>query len=299
MSKRKHPAPQQPGYGESRFPDPFAPGHRNPPGNAPAGRPDQWNPPQRPLEGTVLPARSRGVAMPRRRGRWLTVGVPATLGGALGFSTFMVFGVSSLIGGGGLLTPLLAGLAIAAVAGGGTGLLLRNRKPKPVRLVAPDAQMPEGTRTLLEKSVKATTQQRRRLVKVRRRAAGPAAKPVFRRADALLQRINALLGSGSLQSRRPSDGDVMMLEGMATRYIPDLVDALEETVGFLASFEGDGRNKSLANLESIDQQLKVLAEGIERIESDVADGVSRSLEVHSEFLKVRFADQHLNPIIDI
>lgn len=237
--------------------------------------------------------------MPRRRGRWLTVGVPAFLGVSLGFSTFIVFGVSSLIGGGGLLTPLLAGLAIAAVAGGGTGFLLRNRAPKPARLAAPDAQMPDGTRTLLEKSVKATTQQRRRLVKVRRRGAGPAAKPVFRRADGLLQRIDALLGSGSLQSRRPSDGDVMMLEGMATRYIPDLVDALEETVGFLASFEGDGRDKSLANLQSIDRQLEVLCEGIARIESDVADGVTRSLDVHSEFLKVRFADQRLNPIIDI
>ena len=43
-----------------------------------------------------------------------------------------------------------------------------------------------------------------------------AVKPVLNRADALLQRINSLMGSTTLQSRRPSDADVMVLEGMAT-----------------------------------------------------------------------------------
>ena len=91
----------------------------------------------------------------------------------------------------------------------------------------------------------------------------------------------------------------MMLEGMADRYIPDLLDALDENLGFLSSFEGGARETAVANLESIDQQLEVLGEGIERIEADVVSGVSRSLEVHSEFLKTRFSAQRVNPLIDL
>src|SRR5690625_6460000 len=84
------------------------------------------------------------------------------------------------------------------------------------------------------------------------------------------------MGSTTLQSRRPSDADVMVLEGMAARYIPDLVSALEDTVVFLAPSTGAARDKAFANLESIDQQLQALGEDIERIENDVVAGVTRS-----------------------
>lgn len=227
------------------------------------------------------------------------MGVPTVLGGAFGISTFVILGLGSLIGGAGILAPALGGLGVALVVGGGTGFLLRNRRPKKVRLIAADAEMPEGTRAMLEKVARASTQQRRRIVDVRRRASTPAAKTALNRADSLLQRIGALLGSESMQSRAPSDGDVMMLEGMADRYIPDLIDALDENLGFLSSFEGGARETAVANLESIDQQLEVLGEGIERIEADVVSGVSRSLEVHSEFLKTRFSAQRVNPLIDL
>src|SRR5699024_11399455 len=78
--------------------------------------------------------------------------------------------------------------------------------------------------------------------------------------------------------------------GMATRYLPELVDAAEDTVGFLATFKGSARQEALDNLTSIDDQLTVLGEGLERIEHDVVAGVSHSLEVHSEFLRTRFAE---------
>lgn len=282
VSYGQRPAPKRPDPGGSRLPDAFTSSRRG-----------------RPLEGTVHSPRSRSVAVPRRRGRWLTVGVPSVLGGTLGFSTFIVLGVSSLIGGAGLLAPVLAGLGVAAVFGGGTGFLLRNRAPKPARLIANDREMPAGTRPLLEKVVRATTQQHRRLAKMRRRASSSGMKRVVNRAEALLHRVHALLGSGALRSRRASDADVLLLEGMATRYIPDLVDALEETVGSLSSFEGAARAKSFANLQSIDEQLQVLGDGIARIENDIADGVTRSLDVHSEFLKARFETQRANPISDV
>ena len=250
-----------------------------------------------PLEGKIHSPYSKAVSAPRRRGRWLTVGVPSVLGGSLGLGSFLVLGISSLIGGGGLLIPLAAGVGDAAVIGGGTGLLLRNRAPQAVRLNRAAGEIPAATRATLEKIVKDSRSQRRRLHQVRRQTASPAAKQILQRTETLLMRIDALLGSASLQSRRSSDGDVMALEGMADRYIPDLVDALESTVGFLSpSTPEAARDKAIANLESIDQQLDVLSEGIDRIEDDIVSGVTRSLEVHSEFLRHRFADDRRDPL---
>lgn len=251
----------------------------------------------RPLVGKVHAPYSKAVSAPRRRGRWLTVGVPSVLGGSLGLGSFLVLGVSSLIGGAGLLVPLAAGVGVAAVVGGGTGLLLRNRSPQSVRWNRSAGEIPAATRATLEKIVKDSRSQRRRLHRMRRRAPSAVVRQILHRAETLLMRIDALLGSASLQSRRSSDGDVMTLEGMADRYIPELVDALESTVGFLSPTSPEAaRDKAVANLESIDDQLSVLSESIDRIEDDIVSGVSRSLDVHSEFLRTRFADTREGPL---
>src|SRR5699024_6493763 len=96
-------------------------------------RPAPWAPGQQPLVGKVHSPRSRAIVPRRRRGRWLTRGVPSVLAGAFGIGSFVTLGVSSLLGGAGLLAPLLAGLGIAAVVGGGSAFLLRNREPRPAR----------------------------------------------------------------------------------------------------------------------------------------------------------------------
>jgi hypothetical protein len=250
--------------------------------------------------GTVHAPASRSVAMPRRRGRWLTVWVPSVLGGTAGIGSFLVLGVSSLIGGAGLLVPLLAGAGVGVVVGGGLGLLLRNRTPGPVRLsAAARAEMPAGTRPVLEQIVRSTKQERRRLTHLRRGRPGPAVKPVLNRAESLLLRVDALMGSTSLQSRRASDDDVMMLEGIASRYVPDLVGALEDTVGFLSpSTTDEARERASANLQNIDLQLTSLGEELDRIERDVVGRVTRTLDVHSEFLRSRLPDQHRDPLTD-
>jgi hypothetical protein len=255
---------------------------------------------QGPLEGKIHSPYSKAVSAPRRRGRWLTVGVPSVLGGGLGIGSFLLLGVSSLIGGAGLLTPLIAGLGVAVVVGGGTGLLLRNRAPQTVRLNrATVGEIPAATRATLEKIVKDSRSQRRRLHRLRRGAPSPVVRTILHRTETLLLRIDALLGSASLQSRRASDGDVMLLEGMADRYIPELVDALENTVGFLSpTTTEEARDRAVANLDSIDEQLTVLGEGIDRIENTLVTGVTRSLDVHSEFLRARFGDHPDDPFQD-
>lgn len=263
-------------------------------------RPAPWAPGQQPLVGKVHAPLSKAVVPRRRRGRWLTHGVPTVLAGVFGLGSFLTLGVSSLVGGAGLLAPLLAGLGIAVVVGGGSAFLLRNRGPRPVRLGRDGAtEIPTGTRTMLEKIVKDSRQQRRRLQRMQRRARGSAVSQILHRAETLLARIDALLGSAAIQSRRASDGDVMLLEGMADRYVPELVDALEDTVGFLApTTTEDARARAIENLHSIDEQLVVLGESIDRVENDIIAGVTRSLDVHSEFLRARFSDSASDPFID-
>lgn len=255
-----------------------------------------WNPVPRPLVGTIHAPRAKALGMPRRRGRWLTAGVPTVLGGGFGISSFMVLGVSSLIGGAGLLAPLAAGLGVGILVGGGTAFLLRNRKPGPVRLSAVRTEMPAGTRSLLETIVRSTKHERRRLARMRRRHRGPLVKPVLNRAEMLLLRLDSLVASASLQSRRASDDDVLMLEGMAARYVPDLVGALEDTVGFLSPVTGEAREDAHSNLQAIDEQLVSLGEELDRIEGDVVAGVTRSLDVHSEFLRQRLPEQSRSPL---
>ena len=255
-----------------------------------------WNPAQRPLVGTVHDPASRSVTVRRRRGRWLTVGVPTVLGGTFGITSFMVLGVSSLIGGAGLLAPLLAGLGIGVVVGAGTAFLLRNRGHAPARLSSARTDIPAGTLPVLEKMVKSTKHEHRRLSRMRRGRPDPLVKPVLDRAELLLQRVNALVGSPSLQSRRTSDADMLMLEGIADRYVPELVRALEDTAGFLAPAAGEAREEAVANLNSIDRQLGSLSEELDRIERDAVARVSRSLDVHSEFLRLRLPNQGGDPL---
>ena len=100
---------------------------------------------------------------PRRRGRWLTIGVPVTAGLVLGIGSFLTLGVASLIGGGTLLAPLLAGLGIGVLVGGALGLALRNRRAAPVRLQDSGVVMPEGTLPALEGIVRTTRRRRRDL----------------------------------------------------------------------------------------------------------------------------------------
>ena len=281
-----------------------APSRRGPGGPRGTGAPwattsTSWRTGRDPLEGTIHAPRSQAISAPRRRGRWLTTGVPVVLAGMLGISSFILLGVSSLMGGAGLLEPLLAGLGIAAVTGGGAAILLRNRRPRPVRLGRPSPEVPAGTRAMFEKIVKDSRQQSRRLQRMQRRARGPAVKQILHRAETLLLRIDTLLGSPGLQTRRASDADVMLLEGMADRYVPDLVDALENTVGFLApTTTEEARARAIQNLHSIDEQLVVLGGSLDQLENDLVGGVTRSLDVHSEFLRARFSEPSADPLFD-
>lgn len=287
----------RPASGDGTSPHPVAPGDQDLPWKATTERRDLWGPVERPLEGKVhSPSTSTSLSRRGRRSPLVTFGVPALVGGLLGVGT-LVLGLGAA-----LAAPLLVAGGAAGVgvlAAGGSGLLLRATRPSPSALLEADGDIAEPTQQMLEQILQATSATRTRTATLRTAASEPAAGLALEHVESLLRRIDALVGSETIQSLRPYAGEVTMLEGMATRYLPELVDATEDTIGFLATFQGSARQEALDNLTGIDEQLTVLGEGLERIEGDVVAGVYRSLEVHSEFLRTRFADQHLSPLIDI
>jgi hypothetical protein len=287
------PEPGPSAHTEPTTPEP-APGDRDLPWKATAERRDLWGPRETALEGTVHGPTSREVSLPRPS--WLLrLGAPVVLGALAGLATLIVV-LGTGLGGPLLAFPAAAGVGLLAL--GGVGVAVNRPQSAPDRPVI-EASVPGGTREVLERILSADEATRARVKELRPQASAAPAAEVLDHVDTLLTRIDALVGSEQLQSMRPSAGEVTMLEGIAARYVPDLVDAAADILGFLRTFAGSAREEALANLASIDRQLEVLAEGVERIESDLVGGVSHSLEVHSEFLRARFADQHLDPIIDV
>ncbi|WP_245921103.1 hypothetical protein [Brachybacterium timonense] len=250
-------------------------------------RPARSRHPHRPLEGELI-APAPAVRMPRRRGRWLTRDVPFFFGWSSALSTFLVFGMGSLVGGSGLLVPAAGALGVGAFVTGGLAFLLRNRRPAAPPYRALVDGMPESTRSVLESAAGSVLQQRRRIAAAQHSTPHPAVRPVLDHADVLLARVDALVRSPAVQSRRPYEPDVLLLEGMAERYLPELLGALEENQRYLAStFTPQSQQQALANLGVIEQQLAQLDAGVNRIESDLVQGSTRSLDVQTDFLQQR------------
>src|SRR5699024_11041266 len=83
-----------------------------------------------------------------------------------------------------------------------------------------------GCPAVLEKILTADATTGEQVARLRPQAGStPTATSVLDHVEALLTRIDALVGAEQLQSLRPSAGEVTMLEGIACRHVPDLVDA--------------------------------------------------------------------------
>lgn len=241
---------------------------------------------------SIRPGSSIAPRRARRRARWLTRGVPIVLGGGAGISAFMVLAVASLIGGAGILSPLLGGLAVGLAVGGGLAVLLRNRAPRHVR-PSDLPELTETTRTMLVAIAKSSARGQKHAAMLRRRLRQKPLRPALDRADGMLQRVSALLGSPGLASRHAADDAVMTLEGMTSRYIPELLGAIEANAPALASSDEATRRAGHANLLSIERQLGVLEGQLDQLDAQLVRGVTRSLDVHEEFLSQRFYDPRI------
>src|SRR5690625_4024496 len=205
------PAPVAPDTSHAPQP-PVAPGHRDLPWKATAERRDLWGPTQRPLEGKVhSPANTASIGRPRRR-PLVTFGVPVLVGGLIGIGA-LVLGLGAA-----LAAPLLvAGGALGAgvLAAGGSGLLLRATRPAPSSLLEADVDIAEPTQQTLEKILQATATVRTRTSRLRTAVSEPTAGLALEHVDSLLRRIDALVGSETIQTLRPYTGELTMLDGMA------------------------------------------------------------------------------------
>lgn len=260
-------------------------------------RRDLWGPTSSALEGTVQQRSAARPHRPARRAR-TQIGVPLLLGGA-----FALVIVLLTIGGPalGAVAGAAVGLGGAAVIAGGSAAALHLTRPR--ALEAPTgpspADAPSGTAGMIAGILQSIQRSRSRLEGLGQLPPTSPVRPAVERARSLLQRGEALAGAESLRARPPHDGELMMLEGITVRYLPELLDALEDLLRLLATVAGSAREDALENLGGIEQQLDVLGEGLEEIEKDLVAGVTRDLDVHAEFLRRRFAAQHVDPIIDV
>lgn len=250
----------------------------------------------------------------------------AMIAGASGVllgATTAVLGLGSFAGAVGV-----AGIAV--VAGGAmataVGVFLHAVSPAPSLLVTTSDGVNESTAALLENVLNSTRDVRQKLEEWRgelpriernMRAQGGAgaasggdatsgryggaSRPaeVLDQLAGILTRIEGLAQTEAVQERDPSDGDLLMLEGIACRYIPELMDAVDDTFDFLAKFSGGALKDVQNNLETIHSEFGVMSETLEQLEQDVVRGVSHSLEVHSEFLRRRLKASDSPSIIDI
>lgn len=250
----------------------------------------------------------------------------AMIAGASGVllgATSAVLGLGSFAG--------AVGVAGVAVAAGGAmaaavGVFLHAITPAPSLLVTTSDGVNESTATILENVLNSTRNIRRKLdewrgelprIERNLRAQGGAgaasgggaasgryggaSRPaeVLDQLAGILTRIEGLAQTEAVQERDPSDGDLLMLEGIACRYIPELMDAVDDTFDFLAKFSGGALKDVQNNLETIHSEFGVMSETLEQLEQDVVRGVSHSLEVHSEFLRRRLKASDSPSIIDI
>lgn len=243
--------------------------------------------------------------------------------GVLLGATSAVLGLGSFAG--------AVGVAGVAVAAGGAmatavGVFLHAVSPAPSLLVTTSEEVNESTAALLENVLNSTRDVRQKLEEWRgelpqiernmraqggagaasggdatsgRYGGGSRPAEVLDQLAGILTRIEGLAQTEAVQERDPSDGDLLMLEGIACRYIPELMDAVDDTFDFLAKFSGGALKDVQNNLETIHSEFGVMSETLEQLEQDVVRGVSHSLEVHSEFLRSRLKASDSPSIIDI
>lgn len=242
----------------------------------------------------------------------------------------VLLGATSAVLGLGSFAGAVGVSGIAVVAGGAmataVGVFLHAVSPAPRLLVTTSEEVNESTATLLENVLNSTREVRNKLEEWRgelpqiernmraqggagaasggdatsgRYGGGSRPAEVLDQLAGILTRIDGLAQTEAVQERDPSDGDLLMLEGIACRYIPELMDAVDDTFDFLAKFSGGALKDVQNNLETIHSEFGVMSETLEQLEQDVVRGVSHSLEVHSEFLRRRLKASDSPSIIDI
>lgn len=191
--------------------------------------------------------------------------------------------------------PLLA-LAIGAASGAGTGLLTRPGAPRRIERIT---VTPTTTAGLLDAAADSAGAMSQALARLTSQQLWAGSR-VDERIGEILAGIRNLAATPALRSRAAADGDVQTLYLLAGDYLPTLVNLAIENDRMHATFRGAAsRAEVVRNVAALDEQSAILGEALERIESDVAKGVSRDADQHAAFLAARFEQASTNSLLDL
>lgn len=221
----------------------------------------------------------------------------AATAGILTGAISAVAGLGNTLGGSIGVTVVALGAGVIMFVG--VRVLMSAVTPAPALLVPTSANINEQTSALLERVLQQTSENREKLDSWMTRT-GEAGRTydVVMQARGLTTRIETLAQSDVIQGRDPYDGTLAMLDGIATRYLPELMENLDDTIDFINKFSGQAQQDALANLSAVSEQLGSLGEALEKVERDIVKGTTHSLDVHAEFLRQRLAQGSTSPIID-
>ena len=196
----------------------------------------------------------------------------------------------------GFFPPL--GIALGALVGLGAGMLMSPMAPA-LLAVSGDAPTPttvQGSLDAVLASVQAMDGTMRRL----------ESRPLWtgtqldERIGQMLFAIRNLANTPALRQRSSVDGDVNMLYMLATDYLPTIVNLAIENDRMHVTFSGStSRSEVEHNVRSLEEQVGILGEVVDHIETNVVRGTSQSVEEHAEFLQMRFAQAGTPSVLDL
>lgn len=238
------------------------------------------------MTGGMGPGGALEPAAPRKKGGGL---VPALVGAgvALASAAGLVFGLG--------FAPIAGGL-IGLALGGGAGLMFSPLAPKPLQLDGPSPTTVSGMLDQAAQSADALEHTMRRLT------SRPLwdGSPLDERIAHMLGAIRTLAATPALRGRTSIDGDVHMLHVISTDYLPTIVNLAIENDRMHSTFSGrSSRAQVEQNIRVLEDQAGTLGEALDRIETDVVKGATRSIREHEAFLRSRFERFGADSVLDL
>lgn len=193
------------------------------------------------------------------------------------------------------LPPIVA-IGIGLVMGVGAALLFAPVPPKPLDLSGPP---PAGVDATLERVLASADETERAVARLRGRALWTSSS-LDEQVLALVGGIRALATTPAMAARSALDGDVDMLYRLATDYLPAIVNLATEQDRMHSTFSGrTSREQVERNVRGLEEQVAILAEALDRIETDVVRGSTQSVHEHAAFLELRFERLDGDAVLDL
>ncbi|MFD0996878.1 hypothetical protein HNR16_002978 [Pseudoclavibacter chungangensis] len=225
----------------------------------------------------------RGAGSGARRAIPWLIGI----GGALAVAALLWLGLG--------FGPIVAGV-IGVATGAGGALVFSPLAPSHLELGGPPPATVAETLARVEEAVDETERTTARLTNRQLWQSGAFTA----RVDELLQGMRGLARTTALASRPTVDGDVNMLYLLATDYLPAIVNLAIEHDRMHSAFSGRASRQQVEqNVHGLEQQVAVLGEALDRVETDVVRGSTQSVYEHAAFLELRFGQLDTGSVLDV